>query len=262
MRKSNHGKELIFLWETNAGLKPEEVSLKVVPTTLQISDEMQKRIDTEWENTLKDNPHAFDAPKWRAEFVNGTYSTLEIYVSPIFYSQHNVMRHIPNQSMLFYPNPLDIGTIQVTADDYILLGVKGKGSDQKGLGLLGAGFVERYVDHSGITKNPEMLGYVVQKECLEETRYGRKLSFNMNDAKVLAAVFGSNHDTTIGVYLPIFATSKEVALNGNEHNDIILLPNKTEDIASLLKQGAYKGIPASDYVMGCLEAFMMYKKGE
>ncbi|MGV8141440.1 MAG: hypothetical protein ACP5NW_03290 [Candidatus Woesearchaeota archaeon] len=259
MHKSKFGKELYFIWKSREGIRPEDIHLRIVPSTLQMSDDLQKKIHSEWTDMIKKNPLLFDSPKWRTEFVNETCKGLEIYLSPIMYSQHNVMRKIPNQVMQFYPNPLTVNTVQVTSDNYILLGVKGKGSDQKGIGLMGAGFVERYVDKEGNSKTPEMFGYTVQKECLEETRYDKKFSFNMVDAKALAVMFGSNHDTTIGFHLPIFATSKEISINNNEHDDIIFLPDKYDDIYNFLKEGGYKGIPASDHALGCIEAYDFYK---
>jgi uncharacterized protein YdhG (YjbR/CyaY superfamily) len=256
MRKSKFGKETAFLWEGTR--KPEEISWSVAPGTLQISDELQQKIKSEWEKIAAKNPNAFDAPKWRAESVYDNGHILNIEVSPIHYSQHNVMRHVQGKDMAFYPNPITINTVQETPDGYVLIGVKGKGSDQKGLGLVGAGFVERYVEN-GISRNPEMIGYVVQKECMEETSYKRKLSFNMEDALALAVIFGSNHDTTVGFYLPIFATSKEVGVRENEHDDLILLPNKQADISAFLDEGGYKGIKASDHLLGCIEAYWSFK---
>jgi hypothetical protein len=260
MYKSKFGKETYILWQSGNGVRPEDIRLKTVQSTLQLSNTLQDIILDEWTKAKKNNPLLFDAPKWRTEFVDGNDDELKIYVSPTDYSTHNILRNVHGMVMQFYPNPLTVNTIQVTADGYILLGVKGRGSDQKGLGLMGSGFIERYVDASGVNRNPEMLGYIVQKECLEETKYNKKFSFNMEDARAISVIFGSNHDTTIGFYLPIFATKSEVSVNNNEHEDILFLPDTDSEICAFLNEGKYKGIGAADAVIGCVEAYQLYKR--
>ncbi len=262
MRKSQYGKETIFLWEGSLDRikKTEDIKLITTDSSLIVSEEWQKKIDKAWKETLAKNPHAFDGKKWRTEFVYDKGKELQVFLSPTVYSQHNILRHVQDKPIGFYPNPFTINTVQETADGYILIGVKGKTSDQKGLGLMGAGFLERYETPEGESKKPENLGYVVQKECMEETKYNKKLSFTMEDARALAVVFGSNHDTTVGFHLPIFAAHKEVALGNEEHNDLIFLPNADKDIADVLNNGGYKGIPAADHMLGCLESYLNCKK--
>ena len=258
MRKSDYGKETTFLWE---GIIPhDKINLIEVPSTLIISQSMDEKIKTEWGKIEAKNPNAWDAPKWRTEFVHDDGNQVNIYVSPMFYSEHNVMRHEQGQPVAFYPNPMSINAIQVTNDGYILIGVKGKGSDQKGLGPVGAGFVERYVDNLGKSKTPEKLAYVVLKECFQETKYDKKKDFNMEDTRALGVIFGSNHDTTVGFYVPLMASSKEVDINSNEHDDLLLLPSKDQDICEVLNNGGYKGISASDHLLGCLESYVLRKE--
>lgn len=253
MRKSQYGKELIFLWE--GWRSPEEVQLVPTPSTLLIEDELQRKIDAEWEKIKEKNPHAFDGLKWRTEHVHDGEDKLSIYVSEIKYSQHNVLRHEQNQPIGFYPNPITINAVQETSDGYILIGVRGKGSDQKGLCLMGSGFVERR-EKDGISKDPERLGYVVQNECLRETKYHHKESFDMTDARAMNVIFGSNHDTTVGFYLPIFAAHNEVSVASDEHSDLLFLPNKRISIQTVLNDRSYNGIPAADHLLGCLESYL------
>lgn len=194
-----------------------------------------------------------------------TKKELIICVSPIRYSQHNILRHEGSkdmnilQKLTFYPNPLTINSVQETDDGYILLGVKGKTSDQKGLGLVGAGFVERYGIKDEI---PEPLISTVIKECVEETNYNGVANFNAAYARAMAVIFGSNHDSTVGFYLPICPTHNEVSIANEEHDDLLFLPNKLSSIQEVLETGKYKGINASDHVLGCLESYLINRKNE
>lgn len=260
MRKSEFGKKTRFFWE---GFLPvDDVGVFCTDSTLRLRPDLEVKVAKEWQKVTEKNPHAFDGLKWRTEsikankFKSDPDPPLKIMVSPTRYSVHNALRHVDDKPVDFYPNPLTVNTIQETADGYIALGVRGKTSDQRGLALLGSGFVERYQNADGTDKAPERLGYVVQKECLEETKYDKKLSFTMADARALAVVFGSNHDTTVGVHLPVFATSKELHLGNDEHSDLVFLPNNPETIRKVLKQGKHKGIPLADHALGCLEAYV------
>ncbi len=252
MRKSDVGKETTFLWE--GFRRPEEISLIQTDSTPHISGKIHRKIERDWRKIKEKHPHAFDGHKWRTEFVHDDESRLNIYVSETRYSEHNVMRNFTGKPMGFYPNPLTINTVQETADGYILIGVRGKTSDQKGLGLIGAGFVDRYLGKDCRSKEPEGLGYVVQRECLEETKYNCNRYFDMTDARAMSVIFGSNHDTTVGFYLPIFATSKQVELGNDEHSDLLFADEG--DVPKILAEGGYKGIPAADDMLGCLESYM------
>ncbi|MFH0867853.1 MAG: hypothetical protein V1831_00940 [Candidatus Woesearchaeota archaeon] len=257
MRKSQYGTELIFLWE---GWKsPEQIQLIPTSSTLQINDQLQRKIDTEWEKAKKANPLAHDAPKWRTERVHDDGAKLLIYVSEIKYSQHNVLRHQQNQQIGFYPNPITINVVQETSDGYIPLGIRGRGSDQEGLCLMGSAFVERH-EKDGVSKDPEKLGYVVQKKCLEENVYNCRELFDMTDARAMNVIFGSNHDTTVGFYLPIFPESNQVSVASVEHKDILFLSNKLSSIQTVLNNGSYNGIPAADHLLGCLESYLVNQR--
>jgi hypothetical protein len=161
--------------------------------------------------------------------------------------------------MAFYPNPITINTVQETDDGCILSGVRGRGSDQKGLALMGAGFVERIQCPDGSSLPPENLGYVVLSECLTETKYKNKIPFSMSSLRALAVIFGSNHDTTVGFHLPLFAKSNEVGLNNDEYSDLLKIPNKPEILGEFLETGKYRGIPAADHMLGCIESYLIQK---
>ena len=257
MRKSAYGKEIIFMWEGFNNY--DEIAVKPAASTLQITKEQQKKVYTAWKAAVAANPEFFDGYLWRVESVYGKMAHPVLNVSPIRYSQHNVLRHIQNQPMSFYPNPLTVNTIQETADGYIVIGVRGKGSDQAGLTLMGAGFVERRKTEGSLSKEPQQIWQVVQKECLEETHYRKSPAFDIGEAKILAIIFGSNHDTTVCFHLPLNANHEDITLGNDEHKDLIFLPNNPEEIMHILETGKYKGIPAADHLLGCLESYLLRK---
>lgn len=256
MRKSAYGREIVFIWE---GFKKyDEIAVKPAASTLKLTKELQKKVDTAWKAAIAANPQFFDGYLWRVESVHDKGARLVLNVSLIRYSQHNVLRHIQNRPMGFYPNPLTINTIQETADGYIIIGVRGKGSDQTGLTLIGSGFVERCKDEI-IPSKEQQIWPVVQKECLEETHYSKSPAFDMGDAKLLAVIFGANHDTTVCFYLPLNVNHEDIALGNDEHSKLIFLPNNPKEILQVLKTGEYKGISATDHLLGCLESYLSKK---
>ena len=262
MEKSEYGKELVFYSKAFRRLK--DVEIEVTGSTFNINEHYKKMVKNSWDDAKKKNPNIFDAGKWRLELVHEKKDTTRISVSGgISYSQHNVLRHVKcalrheeGMPIGFYPNPLTINVIQETTDGYILLGKRGKGSDQKNIAFVGGGFVEKYDKDT----TPEKLGFVMQKECMEETKYRRKLSFNMNKANVLGIVFGSNHDTSVISHLPIFGKKEDVDINGDEFDEIIYLPNNEKDIMEVLESGKLEGIELADHALGCLELYLKHKK--
>lgn len=257
MRKSAYGKEIVFVWE---GLKRyDETTLMPVASTLQITEELQEKISERWKTAIAVSPHLFDGCLWRTESVIDEMPNIVFNVSPIRYSQHNVLRHVQDQPMGFYPNPLTINTLQETADGYIAIGVRGKASDQTGLTLMGAGFVDRYENEDGSSKQPQNLWQIVQKECKEETHYCGINAFDITNAKALAAIFCSNHDTTVCFHLPLNVEHGKLALGNDEHSDLLFLPNNPEEILQVLKTEKFKGIPAGGHLLGCLETYLSKK---
>lgn len=253
--RSKFGGETTFLWVGWEGL--ENIILKPVNSEwyYNLSSEYRAKIE-EKKKEIEENPNRFDAPKWRTEGVYEQAEKLVVDVSPIYYSDHAGLSGERKKSIGFYANPITINVVQETKDGMILIARRGELSDQKGLSLVGSGFIERS-ELNEESLLPEPVGYTVQKECIEETKYPeRKTAFNMSYARVMAVIFGSNHDSTFSVYLPLLVDSKEVNIKGGEHEEKFFLPSSHNDIEDVLTQRWYKGFGAADHMLGSLEAYL------
>ena len=93
--KSEHGKELYdFRNIIRKPLDPNKVELHLTDSTFQMTPELQSEVDKAWEETLKKNPNAFDAPKLRFESLEMEGGNLIVNVSDkISYAKHNVIRN-------------------------------------------------------------------------------------------------------------------------------------------------------------------------
>lgn len=263
MQKSIYGKELAFFW--TGSTTPEQLSLREVASTLKICEEEEQRINVAFEEAKKKNPNFFDGTLWRYEGHQNLRGGVEFLLSPTNYMPHNILRHeqspISYENGRFvskYPNPFSVNAFQVTADGYLLVGVKGIKSDQQGLGVMGAGFVKRETDR-GKNLPPKNLFRVTLRECLEETDYLNDTApteTDMEKFRVLGMIFGSNHDTTACVYVPLKATRKEVEIGNLEHSDLLFLPvQERSSLVKFLNDGGMKGIPAVDHLLGCVELY-------
>ncbi|MEK6898284.1 MAG: hypothetical protein AABX28_02910 [Nanoarchaeota archaeon] len=257
--KSKFGGETTFLWFGWKDL--EDIILNPLNEEwyYNLSREHKEKIEEKRKGI--EEKGGWDAPKWRTEkvyekVIQGV-EKLVVDVSPIYYSYHIGLRDERNKPLDFYANPITINAVQETTDGKILLARRGKLSDQKGLCLVGSGFIERS-ESEGELLLPEKVGYTVLTECIEETEYPkRKAIFNMSYARAMAVVFGSNHDSTFSVYMPLLVDSSEVALKGGgEHDDLLPLPSSPEDIQDVIRQRGYKGILANDHMLGSLEAYL------
>ncbi|MFC2135699.1 hypothetical protein ACFLTH_13940 [Bacteroidota bacterium] len=251
--KSDFGKDITYLWQ---GWK-KQGQIKIIQTisSLIIDEEKNNLIEEKWDSAKEDNP------KWRFEnIIDGIDSTI-IYVSETSYKPHNALRHVEDKPIEYYPNPLSINTVQETADGYIALAKRSSSTDQAGqLALLGSGFVERFVFDEK-TVSPEDPFIVMIKECMSEGRYNNIYSdgFSTEMSRVMGLVFGSNRDTTIGFYLPLFSGSMDLNLGNDEHTEILWLPAKENSINSFLNSGKFKDVPAADHTIGCIELYLKNK---
>ncbi len=261
MEKSKFGKETTYLWRGN--LSQEQVSLIPVSSTLVINDEEKIKLKEDFKQAKAKNPNFFNGPLWRLEGHNLVRGGVEFLVSPTYYLEHNIKR---NQVLPFnyntrinsnYVNPFSINAIQETSDNYLLIGVKGVKSDQIGLGVMGAGFIKR---KDGFP--PENLFGAVLRECQEETSYSPGTELNegsIEDWKALGAIWGSNHDTTVGVYVPLKATSKQVDLGNQEHSDLWFLKTDKNSLEKFLNEGGMNGANAVDHLLGGVELYLESK---
>ncbi len=245
-------------------LHPEKIVLELVPTSLEVPETLMQKVQTAWTEVLKRNPHNYDGQLWRTEGVVPEWDSILVQVSPTRYSIHNVLRHEKFSNFSSYPNPFSISSLQETEDGYLLIGVRGKTSDQKGLHTLGAGFVKRYdsiankEDASSFL--PEPLTNTVLRECTEETAYRNGSTPNRRRVRAITLASGSNRDTTTGVFVPLSAEKKDIDLGNQEHSDIIFLPNSLPKIRKLLADGGYRGIKASGQMLAILDAYALNRE--
>jgi hypothetical protein len=263
MRKSRYGKETNILWEAGVPATNEQVLLDEVPSTLKISDEQNAEIGEAFRKAKEKNPHFFDGTLWRYQDCKAEENGVTFRVSPVMYSQHNVLRDEQNKPIWFYPNPISINAVQVTTDGYIPLGVKGVVADQKGLCTMGSGFIKRGVNpDDGKNYPPVSIFSVTSDECIEETTYNitnPENAFDIEEARALGAIFGSNHDTTICVYVPLKVESRDLDLGNKEHSDLLFLPADYDAMQRFLYESGMHGIPAADHLLGDIELFALNK---
>ncbi len=259
IRSSKYGRELEYLWKGNLG--HEEITQKVIPSTLEINSEEQVQIKKAFKESKAQNPNFFDGLLWRFEGHNLVRGGVEFLLSETTYMSHNILRHgtfsvnYENGRLnSHYPNPHSINALQRTVDGYFLIGVKGKISDQRGLGVMGAGFIKRKKDLP-----PRNIFLETLRECNEETAYANETApteTDMESFKTLGAIFGSNHDTTIGVYVPLNAKKSEVDIGNQEHSDLLFLKDDPKRLEEFLIEGGMQGIPAVDHLIGCIELYL------
>jgi hypothetical protein len=262
MIRSPYGKKLYIAWKGFA--RPDMIVLEVVDSTLEVSDELQEKVKVEWEKILKKNPHNYDGHLWRFEGLVQEWGGPHVYVSPTRYSIHNVLRHEKFPHLSDYPTPFSISSLQETDDGYLLAGVRGKTSDQKGIHVLGAGFVKRYdaiaTKEETASLLPEPLINTILRECGEETKYTGGEAINRRRIRAIVIAFGSNHDVTTGVHVPLSATRDEVELGNQEHSDLLFIPNKNRILWGIIKNGDYQSIPVSDQSRAILQAYVQNRE--
>lgn len=259
LEKSKYGKETAFLYRGN--LTNEQVSLSEVHSTLNITHSEKDRLKIAFDEAKAKNPQFFDGLLWRYEGHNVINGGVEFLVSPTSYMSHNIRRNeifsVAYENGRFisgHVNPFSINAVQKTADGYILIGVKSdKKSDQKGLGVMGAGFIKR---KEGFP--PEDIFVTTLRECNEETSYNRADTLTDNhleDFRFLGNVFGSNHDTTACIYVPLNAIKTEVGIKNQEHSDLLFLKTDMHSLETFLNESGMKGIIAVDHLLGDIQLY-------
>ncbi len=255
MEKSKYGKEIIYPF--TGKFTSEQVSYETVPSSLKISKNKEKEIQDLFEKKKSENPNFFDGSLWRYEGHELSPGGVIIKISPTNYMPHNILRfenfrlnygYVGSSSKegLFekskivsgYPNPFSINAVQKTLDGYLLIGVKGEKSDQIGLGVMGAGFVKR-IEKDGQNLPPETVFTATYRECIEETSYtnNKPSEGNIRDFFALGTIFGSNHDTTTCVYVPLKTLKSEIGIGNKEHSALIFLKDNTNLLQKCLESG-------------------------
>jgi hypothetical protein len=310
MEKSKYGKELIYLWTGN--LSHEQVSLREVPSTLIISAKKQGEIKQKFLEAKAKNPNFFDGLLWKYEGHEESQGGVTFNLSPTNYMPHNILRfenfpislegrssyhssslHDKGLLKTRYPNPFSINALQRTLDGYLLIGVKGEKSDQVGLGVMGAGFIKR-TSQEGKNLPPEDVFAGTLRESLEETSYsGNPLTEEeVREFRALGTIFGSNHDTTTCVYVPLKITKDKVGIGNKEHSALIFLEDNSLILQKFLESGGidvdylnYRNtifetysqkdkkdkmatlknspsgiVPSVDHLLGCIELYLRNRK--
>ena len=277
--RSRYGKNLWgFPDVINHPLRWEEVHLTLTDSSLNIPEELKQKIDENWRKEKEKKPNAFDAPKLRFEGIEWNNVVLMVYLSTgITYFQHNVLRN-ESLPLTHYPTPMTINDLQETLDGYLLFGARNpKISDQSGGAVIGAGFHDPIKGKKGL-EFPGGIFETTLKEAFEETEYmnGDKPIIHPirhELMRVITLVRGSNTDITMGFYVPLNASSNQVALNrGNrEYDEIFKIRNSTSNLERLLSSGNLEGmetnggfvgysVPLADHPIGVVEAFLRLKE--
>ncbi len=268
-RRSRFGKETTFLWEATTPLNYEQLCLEEVPSTLFVSSQLEEEIKQLWEEECrKKGQGSFDGTKWRFEGYREVRGGLDLHVSSTKYSWHSILRNrkLPISE---YPNPTSINALQVTMDGFIPIGVRGKISDQKGLCALGSGFIDREVDTNGNNYPPRSPFDVIVDEChgrgnkAGEAKYlipNPQSAFDIRECIALGAIFGSNHDTTICMHVPLKCEKKYVDLGNQEHSDLLFLATDRDSLNNFLNEEGMQGIRAADHLLGDVELYMINKE--
>lgn len=273
--KSEYGKELYdFRNVITRPLNPLKIELYLTGSTFSMTPELQSEVDKAWEETLKKNPNAFDAPKLRFEGLEVEKGNLIIHVSDkIRYSQHNVIRNKEGLPLTAYPTPMTINALQETVDGYLLFGQRDpKGSDQGNYAIVGSGFHDVPKIKGDAFYAGDLLATAL-KEVFEETEYMKdnksvKFPVDKPNIKVITFVRGPNTDVTMGYHFPLTVLAEQIDLNrGNkEFLQMIKIRNSSSNLEHILGTGSLLGADSNkgtvdgnlvlaDHAIGLLEAY-------
>ncbi|MEK6913323.1 MAG: hypothetical protein AABW47_01495 [Nanoarchaeota archaeon] len=271
MRKSEYGKEITFLWE--GCLSHEQLTSTEVPSTLVLSPEEKIQIQEAFEKARIKNPAFFEGQLWKYEGNKIVMGGVQAMLSETTYSPHNILRKGQfsvnsldalgsTRIVTHYPNPFSVNALQRTSDGYFLIGMKGNISDQTGeLGVMGAGFIKREVE-GGKNLPPKNIFIETRRECNEETAYANgtePVEEDIESFSALGFIFGSNHDTTTCVYVPLRAKRSEISIGNQEHSDLFFLEDNPSKLESFLKEGGMNAVRSCDHAIGCIELYLKNK---
>jgi len=260
LRRSDFGRALTFAWE--GFIDPTLVDTIAVDSTLDIPSDLQEGIAS-LRADLEADPREerYDGKLWRFEGLQEN-DRVKIALSPTSYAVHMVVRGVGDQDILWYANPVGVSVIQETADGYLLLGVRGSGSEYSGLSTLGSGFIEREEKAGGTSEPPQSLIAVIKRECEEETEYKSDYVLDLGSTRMMGVVLGEGRDVGPAFHVPIGVDRRNVGLNSDEHCDLIFLPNDLDRIEAMLRNTTkgFKGLYMRDDVTGILELYVAHRK--
>ncbi len=282
MEQSPYGKDLSYFLKLEKPLSPNQVFMHEVDSSFEISPQVHEKIEREWfEEKRGTRPKREE--EWRYECFDFDKKGLHIFVSPTFYVWHNILRkgngiaeyvempvdkNTAHGLIALYPTPITVNSIPVTTDGFIPIAVRktpsaGGTSDQLGLCALGSGFFGRFVKN-GKNLPPNSPFSVAYRENHDESCYDLpcpESAFNIQNAKLLGLIRGSNTDITASIYTPLDVSHSKVHLNpdSKEHSDLWFLPTDHCYLQKFLEEGGMNRAKAADHLLGDIELFMINK---
>ena len=239
------------------GLPAQNVSYVPTQTTRKTTPYTNLFIKNHWGEITKKNPQVFDAPKVRFEgsMYNQDENTLFILWSEDRYSTHAAMRDtiLPKA---YQANLFTINGIPLTSDNKIPIVVRNpKKTDQGRIKhITPAGFVnlkklggsqpesvEDTISRKLLDELQLPILYAMEnpykateRELHEELKHATDFSANVfkpERMRILGIVYNykKNFDYTATVLIPLDATSSEISLKGEEHEDEIDWTSTTLD---------------------------------
>ncbi len=260
-RSSKYGKEISFLLETEIPFTPTQVTMKAISSTFSMSEELAEEVRRKWE----EKGWGPDGMKWRYEgYKISQDNGLELFVSPIMYSWHNILRDKKGMPYDFYPTPLTVNSIQETLDEKIAIAVRGKKSDQRGLCFLGSGFIDRLAGDAIGTSLLYTPFDAANQECSEETSYDVPVAesgFDIQNATMLGLVRGSNTDVATIIHVPLNVSSDKVHLRAEngEHDDLFFLSTDESSLINFLEKKGVENARAADHLLGGIELYLIHR---
>jgi hypothetical protein len=222
-------------------------------------------ITKKWAEFIAENPDCWDGDLWRVEEVLSDGAHVSIHVSPSKYSHHIALAFEQGQPKGFYPNPLGVHPLQITADGYIPLGKRERES-LDGIRTVwdpvGGGYVNPKEQVCVKSLKPEGVFETAGRECRKETTYGgASTPYNISEARAIAVLYGDVwHDTEVTMKWPLNVERKYINLRGGEHSDLIFLSANNTSIRTFLDDAGFGGIPASKFLLADLEMYVLQQQ--
>ncbi|NWF96892.1 MAG: hypothetical protein HXY34_12190 [Candidatus Thorarchaeota archaeon] len=238
--------------------KREAVNIREVPSSWAPTAEQRRLVERAWQDASR---VVYDGPVWRFEGVLTTGKDLHIRLSRCSYKWHYVLKEQQYPTPSHYPNPASVTSLVVTEDRKIPVAVR-QGPDQGNrLHSLGAGFIDAvtsvHSDHpSSWNFIPENIFDTAVREVQEESTIQLK-DIDSDAMALIGAAWGSNHDTTFVIVVPVSVTSDAVGMRGDEHSTLHFVPTDRTETQRVVERGALcnqaNDVPATDHLVLALQ---------
>ncbi|MGY5876942.1 MAG: hypothetical protein RTU30_14425 [Candidatus Thorarchaeota archaeon] len=240
------------LWSYNQ-VRVEEIESTFIPSVEQMN-----LIEQRWSKKPSD---IFDEPRWRFEGVDSSADLMTLRLSRTSYKWHYVLREEQYSEPSQYPNPASVTTLLITGDNRLILGVR-KGSDQGNrLHAVGGGFIDPIKSSESESSHPENVFITSHREISEETNLEIPFQHVLDNFRILGAVWGNNHDTTLVMFAPVDTHSSKVAIRGDEHSTLFFPAASVYKINGILEEQTLEdaaGVVPTDHMLLALELLRDY----